>query len=101
MSLFKYKFNVMYGVINTSNNGKVISWKEKPEFNANINMGCYVMEPEIFRLIPKNKSYGMDNVIRKVISKKKLVSSIVSQNEFIDIGDKETYEKAKREFRKK
>ena len=101
MSLFKYKFNVMYGVINTSNNGKVISWKEKPEFNANINMGCYVMEPEIFRLIPKNKSYGMDNVIRKVISKKKLVNSIVSQNEFIDIGDKETYEKAKREFRKK
>ena len=100
MSLFKYKFNVMYGVINTSNNGKVISWKEKPEFNANINMGCYVMEPEIFRLIPKNKSYGMDNVIRKVISKKKLVSSIVSQNEFIDIGDKETYEKAKRVFRK-
>ena len=42
----------------------------------------------------------MDNVIRKVISKKKLVSSIVSQNEFIDIGDKETYEKAKRVFRK-
>ena len=101
MSLFKYKFNVMYGIINTGNNGKVISWKEKPEFNANINMGCYVMEPEIFRLIPKNKSYGMDNVIRKVITKKKLVSSILSQNEFIDIGDKKTYEKAKREFRKK
>ena len=109
MSLFKYKFNVRYGVINTetptyssfNSSGKVLSWEEKPEFNVKINMGCYVMEPEIFKLIPKNKSYGMDNVIRKVISKKKLVSSIVSQNEFIDIGDKETYEKAKREFRKK
>jgi mannose-1-phosphate guanylyltransferase len=109
MSLFKYRFNLKYGVINTvtptytsfNSSGKVLSWKEKPEFNVKINMGCYVMEPEIFRLIPRNKSYGMDNVIRKVISKKKLVSSILSQNEFIDIGDKETYEKAKREFRKK
>ena len=109
MSLFKYRFNLKYGVINTvtptytsfNSSGKVLSWKEKPEFNVKINMGCYVMEPEIFRLIPRNKSYGMDNVIQKVISKKKLVSSVLSQNEFIDIGDKETYEKAKRVFRKK
>ena len=28
-------------------------------------MGCYVMEPEVFNLIPKNKSYGMDDVIKK------------------------------------
>ena len=59
------------------------------------------MEPEIFQLIPKNKPYGMDDAIRKVLAKKKKVSSMISKKGFIDIGDKETYEKANHEYRKK
>ena len=77
------------------------SWNEKPEFSAKINMGCYVMESEVFQLIPKNKPYGMDDTIRKVLVTKKKVSSIISKKKFIDIGDKETYEKANHEYRKK
>jgi mannose-1-phosphate guanylyltransferase len=101
MSLFEYKFNMKYGVIDTMRSGKVTSWNEKPEFTTNINMGCYVMEPEVFELIPKNKPYGMDDVIRKIMSKKKTVSSVVSKRGFIDIGDKNTYEKTNHEYRKK
>ena len=101
ISLYDYKFNLKYGVINTTNAGRVTSWNEKPEFSAKINTGCYVMEPEIFQLIPKNKPYGMDDAIRKVLAKKKKVSSMISKKGFIDIGDKETYEKANHEYRKK
>ena len=101
MSLYDYKFNLKYGVIDTKNNGKVISWSEKPEYSAKINIGCYVMEPEVLRLIPKNKPYGMDSVIRKTLAKKKKVRSVISKKGFIDIGDKETYEKTNEEYRKK
>ena len=101
MSLYNYKFNLKYGVIDTTNIGRVTSWNEKPEFSAKINMGCYVMEPEVLQLIPKNKSYGMDDVIRKVLVKRKKVSSVVSTKGFLDIGDKDTYEKANDEYRKK
>jgi mannose-1-phosphate guanylyltransferase len=100
MSLYDYKFNLKYGVIDTKNNGTVISWKEKPEFSAKINIGCYVMEPEVFEFIPKNKPYGMDTVIRKVLAKKKKVNSIISKKTFIDIGDKETYEKTNHRYMK-
>ena len=93
MSLYEYKFNMKYGVIDTTNTGRVTAWNEKPELSAKINMGCYVMEPEVFQLIPKNKQYGMDNVIQKALSKKKKISSVISKKGFIDIGDKETYEK--------
>ena len=48
MSLFEYETQLKYGVIDTTANGVVKAWKEKPTINANINMGCYVMEPEIF-----------------------------------------------------
>jgi len=101
MSLYDYKFNLKYGVIDTKNNGQVNSWNEKPEISAKINIGCYVMEPEVLQLIPKNRPYGMDNVIRKILVKKKKVSSVISKKAFIDIGDKETYEKTNEEYRKR
>jgi mannose-1-phosphate guanylyltransferase len=94
ISLNEYKNNLPYGVIETSKNGKVKSWNEKPEIKANINMGCYVMEPKVFSLIPKNKPYGMDNVIKKAISRKKIVNSFITKKGFIDIGNKLSYKKA-------
>jgi mannose-1-phosphate guanylyltransferase len=90
-----------YGVINTTKNGRVNSWDEKPMFNAKINMGTYVFEPEIFSFIPKNRQYGMDDAIRKAISKKRRIDSFVSKNDFIDIGTKETYEKINKNYKKK
>ena len=98
MSLHEYKTNLPYGVIETTKNHKITAWNEKPEIKVNINMGCYVMEPGIMNFIPKNKPYGMDDVIKKVMAQKKLVSSFISKNGFIDIGNKESYKKANNEF---
>ncbi len=101
MSLYEYKTNIKYGVIDTKNNGRVSTWSEKPEMKAKINMGCYIMQPDVLTFIPKNKPYGMDDVIKKAISKRKNVNSVLTKKGFIDIGDKETYEKANLEYRKK
>ncbi len=101
MSLYEYKTSIKYGVIDTKNNGRVSAWNEKPEIKTKINMGCYIMERDNFGFIPKNKSYGMDDVIKKAIYKRKKVNSILTKKEFIDIGDKETYEKTSLEYRKK
>lgn len=101
MSLNEYKTNLDYGVINTSKSGRVQSWDEKPEIKANVNMGCYVMEPGIFTLIPKNKPYGMDDVIKSALKKKKPVSSFITKKGFTDIGNKESYKKANDEYNKK
>jgi mannose-1-phosphate guanylyltransferase len=97
MALNEYKTNLEYGVIDTSKTGKVLSWEEKPEIKANINSGCYVMEPDVFRLIPKNKPYGMDNVIKKAM-KKKLVSGFITKKGFTDIGNKKSYDQANLEY---
>ena len=64
-------------------------------------MGCYIFEPEVFRFIPKGKQYGMDTVIKKIITKKKRVTSFISKREFIDIGNKEIYEETDRAYSKK
>lgn len=101
MSLNEYKTNLEYGVIDVSKTGKVLSWNEKPEIKANVNMGCYVMEPKVFSLIPKNKPYGMDDVIKKAMINKKLVNSFITKKGFTDIGNKVSYEKAFKEYTQK
>ena len=98
MSLNEYKTNFPYGVIETSKNGKVKRWNEKPEIKANINMGCYIMNSKVFSLIPKNKPYGMDDVIKKAMKQKKLVNSFISKKGFMDIGNKESYKIACDEY---
>lgn len=101
MSLYEYKTHLKYGVIETLKTGKVTKWSEKPEIKANINMGCYVMNPKILTYIPKNKPYGMDDAIKKAMMQKKSVDSFITKKGFIDIGDKTSYRKAYQIFYEK
>jgi len=59
------------------------------------------MEPTTLNFIPKNKTYGMDDVIKKAISKRKTVNSILIRKWFVDVGDKKTYEKLRLEHKKR
>jgi mannose-1-phosphate guanylyltransferase len=43
----------------------------------------------------------MDTVVKKAISKRKDVNSFLSKKGFVDIGDKETYEKTNLQYKKK
>jgi len=100
MALSEYKTKLRYGFIETDKNDRVTRWDEKPEIKGNINIGCYVMEPGIFKFIPSNKPIGMDEVIRKVMTKNK-VMGYVSKNGFMDIGDKNAYRLAYKHFLEK
>ena len=100
MALSEYKTKLRYGFIETDKNDRVTRWDEKPEIKGNINIGCYVMEPSIFKFIPSNKPFGMDDVIRKVMTKNK-VMGYVSKNGFMDIGDKNAYRLAYKHFLEK
>ena len=100
MSLNEYKTTLPYGVIETSKKGKVVNWNEKPEIKANVNMGCYIMNPQVFNLIPKNKPYGMDDVIKKAMKKKEAINSFITKKGFTDIGNTESYKQACEEYEK-
>ena len=101
MGINEYKTNLPYGVIDTSKDGKVLRWNEKPEIKVNVNIGCYVMEPQIFTFIPKNKPYGMNDVIKKTMNRKKLIHSFIAKNGFTDIGSKSSYKKTYQEYIRK
>ncbi len=116
MALLSYKTNLRYGFIdiNTGKEGagekqqekqmqrnRVISWREKPEVRGLINIGCYVMEPEFLKLVPKSSAFGMDDAVRKALEQNRLVKGFKIESGFIDIGDKKSYLEAYKKYVKK
>lgn len=96
MALSQYRTNLPYGVIRTRK-GRVTEWDEKPEIKEDVNVGCYIMEPDIFGYIPAGKKYGMDDLVRKAMSRGR-VGAYQARDGFMDIGDKESYTKAHQEY---
>lgn len=91
MTLMNYSERLGYGFIDVDSKGKVLSWNEKPEFKGLINTGCYVMEPEFLKYIPRNSALGMDVPFMKCLKTGDRVYSYVINTGFIDIGNKKSY----------
>ena len=59
-------FTIPYGVCNVDNSGKLLSMTEKPNFNFLVNTGLYIFEPRVLELIPNNKTFDINDLIRKI-----------------------------------
>ncbi|MEE9283460.1 MAG: nucleotidyltransferase family protein [Nitrososphaerales archaeon] len=94
MVLMDYKTKMKYGFIDLGKDNSVLQWREKPEVSNLINVGCYIMEKEFLKYIPENKMYGMDVAFKNALSEGETICGIRPKGQVIDIGDKESYEKA-------
>jgi NDP-sugar pyrophosphorylase family protein len=68
--------------------------QEKPDIKMNILAGIYVFKPAIFELIPENKYFGMDTLIKKMISKNMKIAKYDIKEYWLDIGRVDDYSKA-------
>jgi len=70
---------------------------EKPDLKFEILSGIYILKPAIFKLIPKNEYFGIDQLIKNMLKQNLPVTKYLLKEYWIDIGMVEDYEKA-REF---
>lgn len=89
-----------YGLVETSPDGRVSRFLEKPNASEieklkldTINAGIYVLEPEISALVPENEKYSFETqLFPSILEKKMPFYSYVSEREYwIDIGTHERY----------
>lgn len=78
----------------------VMNIEEKPDLTFFILAGIYVMKPEILRLIPSNKYYGMDQLIQYLLKKKISITKYEIKEYWLDIGRLSDYEKAQGVYKK-
>jgi len=79
---------VPYGVINSGENGEVLSMDEKPRLSYFVNTGMYVLNPEAIEYIPENKFYHMTHLSDYLLSQSMKVGMYpISEDSFLDMGE--------------
>lgn len=79
---------VPYGVINSGENGELISMEEKPKLAYFINTGMYVINPDTIDLIPDDTMFHMTHLVEKVMKNAGKVGTYpISEDSFLDMGE--------------
>jgi len=79
----------------TAKNGYITKLEEKPTYKQEILAGIYIFQPEVLRFIPKNKYFGIDDLIKTLMRKKIKISKYLFNNYWVDVGQLDDYEIAK------
>jgi len=79
----------------TAKNGYITKLEEKPTYKQEILAGIYIFQPEVLRFIPKNKYFGIDDLIKTLMRKKIKISKYLLNNYWVDVGQLDDYEIAK------
>ena len=80
-------FKIPYGNIILNKDGNIKHIYEKPEYKLLVNVGFYIFEPSILKLIKKNTSTDIDEFLIKCIkARKKIGIYRISDNSWADYG---------------
>ena len=81
-------------------NGRVKSFREKPEMKFRVSMGVYCIEPKILELIPKGVPFGFDDLMYTMLERDLPVCVYDHTGFWMDIGREEDFQKAQETFRR-
>lgn len=70
--------------------------EEKPNLKNEILAGIYIVKPNVLKLVPDNQYYGIDELIKQMLSKKMPIAKYDINEFWIDIGQVDDYEKAQK-----
>ncbi|MGI1677491.1 MAG: nucleotidyltransferase family protein [Cellvibrionaceae bacterium] len=93
MCVREYEYQVPYGVIKGKAN-KVVSMEEKPIQRFFVNAGIYVLNPEIYKAVPRNSNIDMPNLLEKFMHKNIDIIMFPIHEYWLDIGRMDDFERA-------
>lgn len=77
---------------------RVTGIQEKPDIVMFILAGIYVMRPEIFKYFPRNEYFGMDTLIKNMLSENDPITKFDLKEYWLDIGRLNDYEQAQEAY---
>ncbi len=93
ISAFKREEKIDYGVLQIENN-ILENFYEKPNKYFTVSMGIYAMNKSLIKYIEKNKSFGFDNLMIKLLKNKVKVNCKLYKGYWLDIGRPSDYKTA-------
>jgi NDP-sugar pyrophosphorylase family protein len=95
---YKRRIKIDFGVIETDKENRATGFTEKPDFDFIVSMGIYAFNKNILDIIPKNRSFGFDNLMLKMLKKNLSINLFSYDGYWLDIGRPEDYEKANEDY---
>ncbi len=81
-------FKIPYGVIETGNDGLMVSLIEKPELTYQINTGVYILNPECINEIPEDEFFHITQLMEEIKARGGRVGCFpVSEHAWKDMGE--------------
>lgn len=84
---------IEFGVLETEGD-RVVRFVEKPVHNARVNMGIYVMEPDVLDYIPEKQFFDIPDLIHALLADNKPVRHYENEALWIDVGRPADFTKA-------
>ncbi len=93
------KMVVPYGVMEVSEDGRLIGIKEKPAYKMLVNTGFYVMEPEVLSFLPEGKDFSTVELIEALRSRDLPVGVFpIEEDRWFDVGQWNEYRRTLKHF---
>ncbi|EOI6869242.1 NTP transferase domain-containing protein [Yersinia enterocolitica] len=97
MCVRNFEYKIPFGVIN-SDGYRILSMEEKPTHRYLVNAGIYVISPELFLSVPKNKHIDMPTLLEDKISSGSEVVIFPIHEYWLDIGRIDDFNRAQNDI---
>jgi NDP-sugar pyrophosphorylase family protein len=88
ITLRHYRVPVKYGVISMDKANRITEWTEKPQLQRVVNMGLYVLEPEVFSYIKPKSTISLEmDTFPYLIRTGKTLYGYLTESEYYDVAD--------------
>lgn len=98
ISSYQREQKVDYGVLSTSAQGTLETFREKPVTGYEVSMGIYMVSRDVLAHIPAAGRFGFDDLMHDLLATKKTVHVRKFDGYWLDIGRLDDYERAVDEF---
>lgn len=94
----KRHVKISLGVLNYDDKQRITSFEEKPEFDYDVSMGCYIFDPRILDYIPDDEYFGFDQLMHTLLKAGEPVAVYPFNGNWLDMGTPEDLARAVEEF---
>lgn len=95
---YRCRVPVSLGVIDIDDEDRIAGFREKPTLNYWASMGVYVLEPEVWDMVPEGRTFGFDSLMEHVLEGSIRAGVYRFDGIWLDIGRPEDYAEAAETF---
>ncbi len=83
-----------FGVLDSTADGRVVQFAEKPNLQFAVSMGVYVFSKRVLEYVPDGEPFGFDELVLKLLAHDEPIMQYPYDGFWLDIGRTDDYQRA-------